>query len=749
MSRFRVERLLVRRDRTPDEQGFILLESVVAISIITIIMSALGVFFLNTIASASQQRAKKAAVQVADTTVENLHRLHPSSIVSGRDQASVAAQFGAASTVVQPWLAGRDQAYDPNASTGSGATAPIPTAPTPVKPDQISYAVNQYLVWCYLPSDRSSTACLPKSAVSNPVQYIQAVIAVAWSAPHCNPASCTYVTSTLISGQPDQIFKLNQPLPPAPIAASPGNQTNAVRDTVNLQLAVQGSSGVPPFTWSSPVTGQPGALPLGLAMNQAGLITGSPDPSVANQTFTVTVTVTDAFLRQASVTFTWQILPPLLIADPGARANTTADTVSLTLSASGGTGSGYVWGASGLPSGLTISAAGTISGKPTVVGNYTVTATVTDSSGTRQATRVFTWTITYPPLAASNPGNQASTVGRAIPPLQLSASGGSGGYVWSGAVPAGLTLSAAGLLTGTPTTAASSQVTLTVADPTAGYTKQVGFTWTVFAAPSVTSPGNQTSTVGAAVSRSLAASCPNAPCSYTLNNGPAGLSVNAGGVITGTVGGSAQTYANVSVTVTDKAGATATTAPFTWTVNPAPTISGPGNQKTIQSSGAVALNLAPFVTGGTGSYAYSAAGLPAWLSVNTSTGVISGTAPATASTTSGITVTATDQQGVAASSAPFSWYVTTNPTISTIPDQSTKRRSAGSLDASGFVSGGAGSLTYSAAGLPAWLSINPATGLISGTPPNQTGTTSNITVTVTDAFGAAATSNAFKWSVTN
>lgn len=79
------------------------------------------------------------------------------------------------------------------------------------------------------------------------------------------------------------------------------------------------------------------------------------------------------------------------VANPGNQTTTVGTAVSLQLSASGGTGS-YTWTATGLPTGLTISSAGKITGTPTTAGTYTVTVTARDSNGvTGSAT--FSWTI--------------------------------------------------------------------------------------------------------------------------------------------------------------------------------------------------------------------------------------------------------------------------------------------------------------------------------------------------------------------
>ncbi|MGW4523634.1 putative Ig domain-containing protein [Amycolatopsis sp. NPDC004378] len=99
--------------------------------------------------------------------------------------------------------------------------------------------------------------------------------------------------------------------------------------------------------------------------------------------------------------------------------------------------------------------------------------------GTPNGTAAFTAGGSGPgPVTAANPGNQTGTVGTAAS-LQLSASGGSGGYTWTATgLPAGLSISTSGLISGTPTTAGTSSVTATAKD-SSGATGSTTFSWTI------------------------------------------------------------------------------------------------------------------------------------------------------------------------------------------------------------------------------------------------------------------------------
>ena len=98
--------------------GFVLLESLVSITLIAIVMAAFGTFLTKATATTSHERAVQGASQIADSAVEYLRSVHASDLTPGHDAASVTAQFAAANAAVQPWLVTMDPATD--ASGGDG-----------------------------------------------------------------------------------------------------------------------------------------------------------------------------------------------------------------------------------------------------------------------------------------------------------------------------------------------------------------------------------------------------------------------------------------------------------------------------------------------------------------------------------------------------------------------------------------------------------------------------------------------------
>ncbi|NUP51088.1 MAG: hypothetical protein HOW97_27820, partial [Catenulispora sp.] len=169
------------------------------------------------------------------------------------------------------------------------------------------------------------------------------------------------------------------------------------------------------------------------------------------------------------------------VSNPGNQTSTVNTAIStLQISATDSAGKSLTYSATGLPAGLSISSSGAITGTPTATGTSSVT--VTASSGTASNNTSFSWTVnpvTTETVSVTNPGSQTSTVGTAISTLQISATDSAGKSLTYSAtgLPAGLSISSSGAITGTPTTAATSNVTVTASSGTAS--GSTTFSWTV------------------------------------------------------------------------------------------------------------------------------------------------------------------------------------------------------------------------------------------------------------------------------
>ncbi len=156
------------------------------------------------------------------------------------------------------------------------------------------------------------------------------------------------------------------------------------------------------------------------------------------------------------------------------------------------------------------------------------------------------------------------------------------------------------------------------------------------AAPSITSSTTASGTVGTAFNYQITAS--NSPTSFSSTGLPAGLSVNTStGAIVGTP--SAAGTSTVTIGATNAGG----TGTATLTLTVAPAGSPPAITSSTSASGTVGTAFTYQITASNTPTSYSATNLPTGLSVNTSTGAITGT-PVASGTTS-ITIGATNAYG--------------------------------------------------------------------------------------------------------
>jgi Putative Ig domain len=315
--------------------------------------------------------------------------------------------------------------------------------------------------------------------------------------------------------------------PPLAIDTASPLPSGAIGIPYSQSLAASG--GLPPYTWSL----SSGTLPAGLTLSAAGVISGTPTGAgVSNFVIQVADTVSKPVTKGFSLT----IIPPLSITTSSPLPNGTVGTAySQSLTATGGAPP-YLWSVTGAPSWLTLSAAGVISGTPTTAGTVNFTVQVRDNAS-QMTTKSFALTVDPPPLAITTESPLPNgTVGTAYS-QSLAATGGTPSYTWSvTGAPTWLTLSSAGVISGTPTTAGTANFTVQVRD-NASRTATKSFALTVDPpALSITTTSLPSGSVGGAYSQTLTATGGTTPYTWSRASGalPDGLALSTSGVINGT-----------------------------------------------------------------------------------------------------------------------------------------------------------------------------------------------------------------------
>ncbi len=242
-------------------------------------------------------------------------------------------------------------------------------------------------------------------------------------------------------------------------------------------------------------------------------------------------------------------------------------------------------------------------------------------------------------------------VGVVYPPTPLSASGGSGTYTWTATgLPTGLSVTAAGVLSGTPTVKGPFTAFFTVTDPISGlsFTQVTPFNRSI-AGPTLALTINTTSIpqgeMGVAYSQQISATGGYGTYNWSISSGTPPLTINSSGVLQSQGPLSGGNDSQFTVTVTDTAGDSATSPLYTLLVDGAVNITTPSTLPNAPIGESWATTLT--ASGGTTIYTWSAGGLPAWLTLTPATGVISGVPPTGTSTSRpfNFQVTVTDSAG--------------------------------------------------------------------------------------------------------
>lgn len=391
-----------------------------------------------------------------------------------------------------------------------------------------------------------------------------------------------------------------------------------------------------------------------------------------------------------------------------------------------------------LPTGLSLSGVtGVISGIPATAQtatNYIVTAS--NSSGTTSATIRITVNLPAPTSLTYGGANYVYVVGTPIPNLSASITGTIGSYSVSPTLPAGLSLNTTtGVISGTPTvvqTATNYTITATNSGGSTGTTISITVN---HSAPNTLTYGgsNFTYTVGTPISN-LTASVAGTITSFSVSPAlPSGLSLNTTtGVISGTPTTS-QSATNYTVTATNSGGTTSTILSIAINLAVPSSLTYGGTNFTY-ITGTTITNLTPSVTGTVSSYSITPA-LPTGLTLNISTGIISGVPTSTQGLTA-YTVTATNSAG----STTANINITVNALAISYVGSPFSFANGATISSKAVTNNGF-ALSYGISpALPTGLILNTSTGLISGTPSVTSGSTA-YTITATANSGVTATTS--------
>jgi len=373
-----------------------------------------------------------------------------------------------------------------------------------------------------------------------------------------------------------------------------------------------------PSSATGTVTLKDGTATLGTAQLSAGIAVFSPSLPFGTHALTAVyggdannAAATSPVLNQNAV------YPALLVSTAGIPSGTAGQPYGpFTFGATGGSGV-YAWSASGLPGGLSLSSAGTLSGTPDTGFSGSITITVTDSISQITASASYSLSIAFAPLTISGPSSLGKVIVGGAVGGAFTAAGGKPPYAWAVTGAPGISIDATGKVSGTAASAGSFSVTVAVTDAQNGTVSKTA----TFSGFGITTSGLPPASTSNDYSAGLSAAGGTPPYTFTATGLPSGITFS------GTSFGGRPLNpgsATIAVRATDSAGLTAN-ASYTLT------ITGPSALTLFSSSLGDATVGQPYsaslsATGGTAPYTWSQSGglLPAGLTLS-DTGGITGT----------------------------------------------------------------------------------------------------------------------------
>lgn len=324
-------------------------------------------------------------------------------------------------------------------------------------------------------------------------------------------------------------------LPTALRITTTGVPKGATGSLYSDQLDARG--GIEPYSWKL-WTGQ---LPPGISLGTSGELSGTP---TNRGTYKFKVQLSDSASPPKTTVATYSLVvttPRLAVGTKSLPSALVGSLYAVQLTARGGLPP-LTWTVKSglLPSGLSLSSSGVLSGTPSVAGTYRLRLKVADSSMDPVTESVtYKLTVNPVPLSISTASMAPATVGTPYT-ATLSATGGISPYYFSlagGSPPDGLQISPAGAVSGTPTTPGTFHISIRVKDSSAQQlSTSRNFKFVVDPMPLVISTtGLPAASLNNPYAAALATSGGTAPYTWQLAGGhlPPGIVMTSAGYLSG------------------------------------------------------------------------------------------------------------------------------------------------------------------------------------------------------------------------
>ncbi|MDE3197432.1 MAG: DVUA0089 family protein, partial [Acidobacteriota bacterium] len=492
----------------------------------------------------------------------------------------------------------------------------------------------------------------------------------------------------------------------------------------SYQFAADG--GTQPFNW----TLLSGNLPPGLTLSGGGLLSGTP---TLFGTYSFTLQLADSSSPQMTTTQGFQIVivpQDLMVTTTSLPTWVVNAPFNVNLTEIGGY-PGYTWSLSprAVTDGLSLSQSGALTGTPAATGTYTIPVQVADSV-TTVATASLTLQVNPDLAITSSATLPPGVTGHAYPPFTFTAAGGAARTdtwaVVSGTPPGGTSVTPAGIFQGTPAGKGTYGFTVQAADGVLPAQQAVSvkiydpLTITTSSLPN----GTQSSNYGPVT---LTATGGSGGYAWDSPNLPAGLTLSPGGQLAGnpTTGGAF----TVTFHITDTAAAQMASADvYLFIGYPPLTITSSGSLGGVAQGASVSRTFS--ASGGKPPYSWSGSGLPAGLSIDSGSGILSGSAgqPGNFSFTIQVTDANSKSTSIGATLA------VVGISTSSLPGASTVSAYSATISAAG----GAPPYSFTGSGIPDGLSLS-GNGTLSGVP--KTAGTYTIAIRATDSAGVTASAS--------